>query len=1303
MKKQMNRHLEKRISQFNNKHRRKTWWHNIVVAMAILVVFVTTYSLILNAIAIEVSEDPDPNLFMINGAESSGEFFWEDIDAGLAVSATLHGNASYVGALPEEESPKLSVEFDDDEIQKWMEQYGDEDVSIPLLAFRIHLFVGDVELLLDNCKADIALTLKRDLFSNAIATISGDTFDEEAPCEVPIALVATDGDNELASAEMPEADDPILTFSVNAASLTGVVVESNPAYTLQHFLYFPSVVTDISYAGETGTKIPIVNTSLGTPGGMSDVHGRDSLSLENATEAALKSKGKIFNVFLTDDYKVKTNNELKRIFVDEETSYRLNPQVEYMSRLFNGAEDYNSNYTMSEIWVYTPKAGETRPIDSLQREDFEIYSVPLADDGVTHSPNQIRFTNNPANKHIDEIGATEDYPYYRTVLISNNSIVRLVYDYTTAGDGNEDGTEQGANFFDYDITDGYVYTDKAGTVQQPTSYQTLNPNAVLYAKTAQQGINSADNYTSSGRKLAFGNANTNMGLDTQTINSYYINRWNSKVYQGCFFGLVNGLTYDDDGIAIPLFIDDVTAPDLFSLKAQTGKKSYQRFVGEGEDKVLQQDYSLGFFRQGGSYTLSYVKDNNTGDRVASNLRYLPNPHSDYKTIFTNEFWPLDGSPSHGTDGHDLKFGDIAYQNNRAIINYTKKFPLTDAKTKDHNAFFGMSYTVDFVIQPGYCSPLDYWFYGDDDMWVFIDKLDENGNIIPNETKLVADIGGVHSSAGEYVNLWEYVEPIGLDEDRSESYRLSVFYTERGASGSTCYMRFTVPLSANTLESPERDEALVFEKTELDEKGNQLPYDSNGKEYTFNLTLINEQGASFEDIYDYNIYVREDTPDHSAENAQAIETGVIGTADPATGKYVFTLRNGEYIVITNLPNDTYYTIEEIRGPDDQFVTQYQKGHHNHIDGKQVDTLESAIRYDHIVGNPSMICVSGEDGYNYVCFTNAPVIKTEISPGDGKSVHIGQEIIYDIEWANDTNRIADVVITDCLDEGVDFIGAKFVPLDGHEDIDRDWWDNSDGDYVSSDGNETISYDKTTRAVVWTRKGQEREASGCVSLKVKVNELAGKEETTEGKFGTLTPRVENQAQIDIGNRSLVTNIVENPVWGPFKKEIKPGAQSPLVPGDEVEYVVTWKNYQSSTAVVKIRDPLDSAVTYLENSAKEYYGIHDTNDIAEFAGAVLNYDKETNTLSWDLGEQPPGAEGYVVFKVILNENAKVTRIENQAYVQVGNDYEIETNRIYNPIYSYKLPETGGIGTVAYVFIGLVMTVSAVLAFWYLKRKKLY
>lgn len=55
--------------------------------------------------------------------------------------------------------------------------------------------------------------------------------------------------------------------------------------------------------------------------------------------------------------------------------------------------------------------------------------------------------------------------------------------------------------------------------------------------------------------------------------------------------------------------------------------------------------------------------------------------------------------------------------------------------------------------------IEYLFYGDDDMWVFL--KDSKGN-----QNLVCDIGGVHSSVGEIVNLWDWINPEKLCDHKN---------------------------------------------------------------------------------------------------------------------------------------------------------------------------------------------------------------------------------------------------------------------------------------------------------------------------------------------------------------------------------------------------------------------------------------------------------------------------------------------------------------------------------------------------------
>lgn len=119
-------------------------------------------SLIMNAITLEASSEPDVEQFSINGEVMLNEYLWQDEDMSMTVSAVLHGYASYVGEPPEKTEPVMSVAFDEDEAEALFAQYDDGDA---LTAYRIHFHVGDTELLIDKCKADITLKMKRKLLS----------------------------------------------------------------------------------------------------------------------------------------------------------------------------------------------------------------------------------------------------------------------------------------------------------------------------------------------------------------------------------------------------------------------------------------------------------------------------------------------------------------------------------------------------------------------------------------------------------------------------------------------------------------------------------------------------------------------------------------------------------------------------------------------------------------------------------------------------------------------------------------------------------------------------------------------------------------------------------------------------------------------------------------------------------------------------------------------------------------------------------------------------------------------------------
>lgn len=661
-----------------------------------------------------------------------------------------------------------------------------------------------------------------------------DALDEAAPeAETGVTLAVMqagdEGLQELDSATISaEKAAPVFTVSVQSGTIAVLATTANPSYTVQYYAYIPRFSTN----GEK--ELTVFDTSGGvlpTNGGTNETK---SIYLTPTGQNTTKNAGNA-----TPNYHVATTSELTQMYTANKFEYIKAPNPSYINKLID-----NSSYELKQIWVLQDGKDEA----STNEADWTIYDDPA----------NVHFTN---RNLTDEAGAGEQNIIYLDSTSTKRNVLRLVYDTKEA-----DFTTS-ATFYDYNISSGQNGDGKWCT--------------------GITGINIESNYPKDNEKtkwsdyrdiLAFGNANCGTGMANYKFNGVYLNKYSGRNY-GCTFGLAKSLS---NGKIV--YNDWLITPDLFNEGNANGKKSFE-------------NSSLTFSQVGDTYTLSSAS---VGTRSIRGLQdfFNPSPKTDttHTHIFTNDFWPLDGV-SYTDIQMDPKFGSysnpIYYQGFASAdgISGTWGDESTTLPYSDdgqaHNSFFGMQYAVTFTLTPDYVGPLDYTFFGDDDMWVFLDH------------KLVCDIGGVHSSVGEYVNLWDYIR---TDRTEDEQHTLTFFYTERGASGSTCYMNFTLP-SVSGVNIEQKTGDLEISKQVI---GEDDP--DKDKEFTFDIKFTDANGSRIWDDYAYT----RTKNDGSTEADLVLHNGS-----------QFSLKAGETIRIKYLPIGLRYEITEL-DPDGYTVTNTVNG-------------------------------------------------------------------------------------------------------------------------------------------------------------------------------------------------------------------------------------------------------------------------------------------------------------------------------------------------------------------------------------------
>ena len=755
-------------------------------------------------------------------ADASQEFTYEDHE--ISVTLRVEGEA-----LPETAEVALSPVSEDRQQAvsgSVQDAYGEDPGILVLRSVTLTDNGQELDLSGHRVYADVAMkesTLAP--LTEQLAAIADAA--PEADLGIRIAALQVDEEQltETNSVYMPlNAQVPTLTAELDGSELVLRASTANPHYTVQYYANIPRFTTsgdkqltvfDTSAVANEGTaKTPKNNKPNPTK----------FLYLVKTGGQTQKNAGDKTNLYTVD-----TADELTEMYTGNAFEYIKSPNPSYVNKLID-----SDSYTLSEVWVLK----DGRSAASTSRDDWDIYG-----------PN-VHFTNRSDITRDD------------VIYIKENSVLRMVYNVKKA-----DFTAP-ATFYDYDISSG----SSGGKWLTGITGINIESN---YG-TSRNGVRTWRSYCD---VLAFGNANCGTGMANYKFGGVYLNKasgdgGSNKGNFGCTFGLVNSLS---EGKIV--YNEYLVAPNLFNEGTANGKHTYE-------------NSSLTFSRVGDTYTLSSAYVNGLGTIDGLQEFFHPSPKegriwdgvnsglSWQNSILTNDFWPMDAAknktdPNFGSISNPIYYqgfkssDDIGGKWNDSADNAESTgFPVSDDGNA-HNSFFGMQYAVKFHLTEDYVGPLEYYFFGDDDMWVFLDN------------QLVCDIGGVHSSVGEYVNLWDYLEKGSTGE-----HTLTFFYTERGASGSTCYMNFTLPsVSGVNIEQTTGD--LIVKKEVVGD-------DDSDKDFRFQIQFYSQTGEEIVDDYAYTKYTANGT-----ENDLVLHDGS-----------EFTLKAGESIKIEYLPIGLRYKITEL---------------------------------------------------------------------------------------------------------------------------------------------------------------------------------------------------------------------------------------------------------------------------------------------------------------------------------------------------------------------------------------------------------
>lgn len=759
-------------------------------------------------------------------------------------------------------------EEDQLEIQKLKEQSEkdtDPEQLLDLSFYKLRFFVEDQEINLEDQKFDAELTPTQAFVEKYDTTKDLEDVAPEAEIGFSMYLKKLNSENaldldhesqeggtysvrkEIAPILYTQNSDELLTFSMTKTS--------NPSFNVQTYGYIKQRVA----VDQNSTSDKVTTIYYGDQG----IPSKFDLGGSNLTRKYYEMESIGDKHQLKKDYK-KDNSGNKvpiPIYNQKNYEYHKAPNLQY----FNILRD-NQSYELKEIWVLKKETTNQTDMDSTNRNDWNVYSVDRLNENTFKD---VHFTNN------EEYKPENPNPNTVYIPIKSNTVIRLVYSEKVF----QNKSDQ-VKLYDYDITDGnYNNTMQTNADNPSRDYTTFKDGKA-------QGINSGVTETMN-NAILFGNGNGNAGYgkghDGKVLNDQVINGANALKtdIQASFqmknvptLGLLSSFSKESNGEYHLTYNSAVNGKQVFKSNT-SGVKS----TGIG---------TLTFDRLGDTYSANSISGENLQPSTLNKF-VRRNAYGTTIPFWQNDFWPFDTQDIKGQTG---MIGGKATHNKNKVNNGT--FPKAD-NDKNHNNFFGMTYEVEFETHEDYIGPLNYFFIGDDDMWVFVDGV------------LVCDLGGIHQSIGAETDIREaYKKKEGKDLPAGK-HTMNIFYLERGQSGSTCYFEYSLP-SVSQDEITQNVGHLSLKKYTSDSDENE--------EFSFNIQLFDAQGNMLPDDYAYSKFDKDNNE---------IGRDII----LKNGETIITLKKNQTAVINYLPNGTTYKITEIVDLSKQLDCEVEAGSENSI--------------------------------------------------------------------------------------------------------------------------------------------------------------------------------------------------------------------------------------------------------------------------------------------------------------------------------------------------------------------------------------